>query len=165
LKADEAYGGLPNRRTLEIMEERKKYLTAKNEKSDNKNNGAILREIRALERVINLIKLIQDKLSGDFSGGLIKETLEEKLIENDGAKGPEDNRDIQVLYSYEQAITKDSKLDISFIRYEHNSKEYILIALKKYKSELIKWVYQGKIKLTPSILEEILKKSKKMGMR
>jgi hypothetical protein len=59
LKADEAYDELPNERTLKIMEEWKEYLIKKNEKS-NKNNGLIVREIKALERVINLIKIIQN---------------------------------------------------------------------------------------------------------
>jgi hypothetical protein len=150
---------LPNEVTLEIIEERKKYLLEKSNKQNNKNNGYILREIKALDKVINLIKLIKNIFPDD----LVNKIIEEKIIENDGVEKIDDNKGYKVLYSYEQNITESSKLDISFIEYEYNLKTYILIALKKYN--LLKWVYQGKIKFTPSILEEILKKSYEIGIK
>jgi hypothetical protein len=151
---------LPNEKTLEIIEERKKYLLEKVEKSNNKNSF-ILREIKALDKVINLIKLIQS----NFSDDLIKKTVEEKLIENNNDEETEEYKGYKILYSYEQEISKNNKLEISFLKYEYDSKGYIHIALKKYRNNLLKWIYQGKIKLTPSILEDILNKSHEIGMK
>ena len=50
---------LPNINTLKIIEERKNYLVQKSQKRDSVNTYE-LREIKALERVINLIVLVQN---------------------------------------------------------------------------------------------------------
>jgi len=42
-----------------------------------------------------------------------------------------------------------------------NTKEekHIVLVLKKYKKELFKWAYQGKIRITTEVLDEIIRKS------
>lgn len=143
---------LPNENTIKIMEERKKYLIEKTEKQQNRN-GFILGEIKALDRVINLINLVND----NFSEDTIKKIIEENLPENKITEQSDDDTGYKILYSYERDITENNKLEISFV--ENNLKRYIVLVFKKYRKNLFKWVYQGKVKLTASILEEILKKS------
>ena len=62
---------LPNSDTLKIIEERKNYLVQKSEKRDSVNTYE-LREIKALERVINLIVLFEN---------LMKRTPEDSFAE------------------------------------------------------------------------------------
>jgi hypothetical protein len=143
---------LPNEYTLDVIEKRKEYLIEKIKNPYNKN-GFIMKEIKALDRVINLLKLIQN----GFSDDLIKKIIEEKLIENDNVEKKDNDKRYNILYSYEQEMTKNSKLDISF------SEQYIHIALKKYN--LLQCIYQGKIKFTPSMLEGILKKAYEVGIK
>jgi hypothetical protein len=145
---------LPNCNTLEIIEERKKFLVKKNQKYTNKN-GYILAEIGALDRIINLIKIVQK------NSDLGIRIAEENLLENNGHEESNDNED-EILYSYEREINKNSKLDITFL--QNNGNKYIIVGLKKYKKSFLKWNYQGKVKFTPDILEEILNKGYEIGI-
>ena len=134
---------LPNSDTVKIIEERKKYLLQKSEKSAGKN-GYELRELKALDRIINLINLFQNTVPED-------------------TKTAADETDYDILQSYEREITNNSKLGVSFIKTKNTSKEYILLEQKKYKANQMKWAYQGKISLTPIILEEILRKTTELA--
>jgi hypothetical protein len=141
---------LPNENTLKTIERRKKYLI------ENQNkNGFVLEEIKALDRIINLLTLIRDKYSDDEIINLIEKATAETNVTGNSDN---DNEEHSVIHSYEQEITKNSRLDVSFIENKYDSKKYILLALKKYKPGSLEWIFQGKIKLTPSILEDILKK-------
>jgi hypothetical protein len=51
-------------------------------------------------------------------------------------------------------------LDISFTQY--NGNKHIVLALKKYKRDLLKWAYQGKIITTMEILESIFEKAQEI---
>ena len=145
---------LPNEDTLKIIEERKKYLIQKSEKTSSKNSYE-LREIKALDKIINLIKIFQNNLFYDFKKEIAENISNEKVNEEE----LNDDKNYKILHIYEQKMTKNSKLDVKFIEMKSNSKKYIILALKVYKEKLLKWVYQGKIELTPIILEEILNKS------
>ncbi|MDR0457320.1 MAG: hypothetical protein LBH20_11640 [Treponema sp.] len=151
---------LPNENTIKIIEERKKYLLERTEKQNNRN-GFILSEIKALDRISNLINLVKNNFPDDS----IKKMIGENLQESNVAEQADDDNGYRTLYSYDQDITENSKLEISFIEYENNLKRYIVLIFKKYKKNLFKWIYQGKIKLTSSILEEILKKSHEMEIK
>jgi hypothetical protein len=140
---------LPNNNTLEILEGMKNFLKTKSQKNNIPNSFA-LAEIGALDRAINLITLMQNNLPDDI--------LQKLATENEKNNTAEiEDPNYEVLYTFEKEITKNSKLDISFI--QHNEDKQILIALKKFKKKFFKWAYQGKIKTTTKTLEEILKKS------
>jgi hypothetical protein len=145
---------LPDNNTLKILEERKNYLITK---KDNNVKSYILAEIGALDRAINFIKLIHEKIPDEILKKIITENEQENKINR---KENDDNEKYDVLYSYEKEITKDLKLDISFIKYK--DEEHIILVLKKYKRNLLKWAYQGKIRTTVEILEEVIKKSREI---
>jgi hypothetical protein len=140
---------LPNNNTIEILEEMKNFLKTKSQRN-NIENGFILAEIGALDRAINLITLIQNNLPDDILKKLVTEN------EKDSTEKIEDSN-YEVLYTFDKEITKNSKLDISFIQY--NEDKQIVIALRKFKRNFFKWAYQGQIRTTPETLEEIIKKS------
>jgi hypothetical protein len=141
---------LPNNNTIEILEEMKNFLKTKSQKN-SKGNNFISAEISALDRAINLIKLIQDNLPNN----ILKKLVSENEKDNDTEETKENN--YEVLYSFEKEMTKNSKLDISFI--QHKEGKQIVIALKMFKRNFLKWAYQGKIKTITETLEEIIKKS------
>jgi hypothetical protein len=145
---------LPDNNTIKILEERKNFLINKDQKrnNDQKNNSEnsyIKAEIGALDRTLNLIKLIQNNFPDDV---LIKTTTEKEINHNDTVD-IEDN----VLYSFDRKITEDLKLEIAFI--QHNKEKQIVAVLKKYKKSMLKWAYQGKIRMTVEILKEIIEKA------
>ncbi|MDR1869763.1 MAG: hypothetical protein LBQ82_07235 [Treponema sp.] len=144
---------LPNEDTLKIIEERKDYLVKKSEKTPVKN-GYELREIKALEKIINLINVFQNNIPSE-----LKKEFAEKVFVEKANEEELDDKNYEVLHLYEQELAKNSILDIKFIEMKNNSKKYIILALKVYKEKSLKWVYQGKIRLTPIILEQILNKS------
>ena len=148
---------LPNEDTLKIIEERKEYLIQKSEKTPSKNSYE-LREIKALDKIINLINVFQNNIPSELKREIAEKNFNEKTNEDE----LDDNKNYDILHLYEQEITKNSILDIKFIEMKNNSKKYIILALKVYKEKFLKWVYQGKIKLTPIILEQILNKSKEI---
>jgi len=142
---------LPNDDTLKIIEERKKYLIKKSEK-DPEKNGYLIPEIKALDKVINLINLFQNvpsEFKREFADKNIKKVSEE-----------ESDNDYTVLQSFEQEITKNSILEIEHIEMKNTSRKFIILVLKVYKEKLLKWVYQGKIRLTVGVLEKILNQIK-----
>jgi DNA-binding TFAR19-related protein (PDSD5 family) len=143
---------LPDNHTIKIFEERRSYLINKNQKENGKN-GYVIAEIEAIDKTINFIKLVKNNFPDDILQQLIRENklknnVLEKIDENDGNK---------ILHSYERNITNNTKLEISFVEYEEE--KHIILVLKKYKKNLLKWAYQGKIRTTVKILEEIIKKS------
>jgi hypothetical protein len=148
---------LPNEDTLKIIEERKDYLIQKSEKKPVKNSYE-MREIKALEKIINLINVFQNNIPSELKKEIAEKNFNEKANEDE----LDDNKNYDVLHLYEQEITKNSILDIKFIEMKNNAKKYIILALKVYKEKSLKWVYQGKIRLTPIILEQILNKSKEI---
>ena len=148
---------LPNEDTLKIIEERKDYLVKKSEKTPSKNSYE-LREIKALDKIINLINVFQNNIPSELKKEIAEKNFNEKANEDE----TDDSKNYDVLHLYEQEITKNSVLDIKFIEMKNNSKKYIILALKVYKEKSLKWVYQGKIRLTPIILEQILNKSKEI---
>ena len=148
---------LPNEDTLKIIEERKDYLVKKSEKTPSKNSYE-LREIKALDKIINLINVFQNNIPSELKKEIAEKNFNEKANEDE----LDDNKNYDVLHLYEQEITKNSVLDIKFIEMKNNSKKYIILALKVYKEKSLKWVYQGKIRLTTIILEQILNKSKEI---
>jgi len=145
---------LPNEDTLKIIEERKKYLIQKSEKNPGKNSFE-LRELKALDKMINLINIFKNNIPSELKREIAEKNFNEKANEDE----LDDNKNYDIIDLYEQEITKNSILDIKFIEMKNNSKKYIILALKVYKEKFLKWVYQGKIKLTPIILEQILNKS------
>ena len=147
---------LPNEDTLKIIEERKDYLIQKSEKKPVKNSYE-LREIKALEKIINLINVFQNNIPSE-----LKKEIAEKVFVEKGNEEELDEKNYEVLHLYEQELAKNSILDIKFIEMKNNSKKYIILALKVYKEKSLKWVYQGKIRLTTIILEQILNKSKEI---
>jgi hypothetical protein len=138
---------LPDNNTIKILEDRKNFL--KNKKN-NAENSFILAEIGALDRTINLIKLFQNNLPDDILKKIITGN------ENNNVKEIKD-KDYEILYSFDKEITENLKLDISFIQYK--GEKQIIIVLKKFKREFLKWAYQGRIRTTVETLEEIIKKS------
>jgi len=148
---------LPNNETLKIINDRKNYLLKKSEKNPIKNSYE-LQEIKALERVINLLTLYNNSFPYDLKKEIMEKDFNEKNNENES----DDKNDYNILYSYEQEITKNSKLDVTFIRMKDSLKIYVILALKIYKDKLLKWVYQGKIKITPVILKKIFYKLKEI---
>jgi len=88
--------------------------------------------------------------------------MEKDFNEKNNENESDDKNDYNILYSYEQEITKNSKLDVTFIRMKDSLKIYVILALKIYKDKLLKWVYQGKIKITPVILKKIFYKLKEI---
>jgi len=143
---------LPNEDTLRVIEERKKYLIKKSEKTPEKNSY-VLQEIKALDKVLNLIKLFQNNVPSEFKKIIAEKPFSEKV--ND-----ELDDSYEILKLYEQEISKNSILEIKYIEMKNNSKRYIILALKVYKEKLLKWVYQGKIRVTQAVLEQILKQIK-----
>jgi len=143
---------LPNEDTLKIIEERKKYLNKKSEKNPEKNSY-VLQEIKALEKVINLINLFQSNVPSEFKKIIAEKPFNEKV--ND-----ELDDSYEILQLFEQEISKNSILEIKHIEMKNTSKKYIILALKVYKEKSLKWVYQGKIRLTAAVLEKILEKSR-----
>jgi len=144
---------LPNEDTLKIIEERKKFLVQKSDKTQEKN-GYVLQEIKALDKVINLINLFQNNIPSEFKKIIAEKPFNEKI--ND-----ELDDSYNILNLFEQEISKNSILEIKHIEMKINSKKYIILALKVYKEKSLKWVYQGKIKLTQAVLEQILNQVKK----
>ncbi|MDR2792391.1 MAG: hypothetical protein LBB61_01815 [Treponema sp.] len=145
---------LPDNNTLKILEERKNYLITK---KDANVKSYIPAEIGALDRAMNLIKLVHEKIPDEILKKIITES--EPVTKTNGEEH-DDNAKYDVLYSYEKEIAKDLKLDISFIKYKDD--KHVILALKKYKRNLLKWAYQGKVRTTLEILEEILEKSKEI---
>jgi len=144
---------LPNDDTLKIIEERKKYLVQKSEKA-SEINGYVLQEIKALEKVINLINLFQNNIPSEFKKIIVEKPFNEKV--ND-----ELDDSFEILQLFEQEISKNSILEIKYIEMKNTSKRYIILALKIYKEKSLKWVYQGKIRVTAAVLEQILNQIKK----
>jgi hypothetical protein len=141
---------LPDFNTIKILEERINFLKNKNKKN-NTVNSFVLAEIGALDRAINLIKIIKNNFPDDILKKILNENEIMNSIEEVGGN------EYEILYSFDKEITKYSKLDISFIQY--NEDKQIIIVLKKIKKDFLKWAYQGKIRITVEILEEIIKKA------
>jgi hypothetical protein len=138
---------IPDSRAFEILNERKNYLI---NKKQNKDNGYIKAEISALDKVITFSKYILN----NFPPELIKEIVEKSELETKTVEATEDGTEYEVLHSYERDLSKDFKITVSFIR--HQEKDQILLVYKKYKRRLFKWAYQGKVRITQTILAEIL---------
>jgi hypothetical protein len=141
---------IPNDRTFEILEGRKNYLV--NKMRDNDKNDYIKAEVYALDKIINFSKYILN----NFPDELIKEIIGKNELKNKTVEETEDDNEYKVIYSYERNLSKDFKMDISFIQHKEN--EEILLVYKKYKRKMFKWAYQGKIRITRAILEEIFNK-------
>jgi hypothetical protein len=80
--------------------------------------------------------------------------------ENNNNEEPEDEKEYEIIYTYEREITKNYKINISFINQRGN--KYILFEPKKYVKWKYRWENHGKYKITPTILEEVLKKTNEM---
>ncbi|MDR3325331.1 MAG: hypothetical protein LBS82_05035 [Spirochaetaceae bacterium] len=141
---------LPNNQTFEVLDRRKNYLVQKMQTKDN--NSYMQAEISALDKVMTFSKYILN----NFPHELIMEIIEKIGLEDKTSDETEDDKNYEVLYSYERSLSKEFKIDVSFIRYKEN--EQILLVYKKYKKTMFKWAYQGKIRITQAILEEILDK-------
>jgi len=144
---------LPTKSTLEVLERRKIYLLTKNQK--NNKNDYVNAEIKSLERIINFTRL--------FLINFPNEQLEKMAAEyesNNRTETVEDEKEYEVMYFYEKEVTKNYKINISFIK--QNEKNYILFEPKKYVKDKYKWEMRGKYRLTRAILEDILKKADEM---
>ena len=141
---------LPDDNSLKILEERKNYLI---NKSQNKGNSYVTAEISVLDKTINFIKLIQN----NFPDDILEKIITENELKNKNNNEDDDENNYKTLYSFDKNISKNLKLDISFTQY--NGNKQIVLALKKYKRDSLKWAYQGKIITTMEILESIFKKA------
>jgi hypothetical protein len=145
---------LPDTNTLKILEERKNYLNKRIE--NNTTNDYTLAEIGAIDRIINFFNLMRNNISDEIIRTIVEkqENRNEKKLIGEKYNG---EGNYEIVYSYEKELSKNYKLDISFVEYKEERQ--ILLSLKKYKKEFFKWVSQGKVRLDQTILEEILKKS------
>jgi hypothetical protein len=149
-----------NKDTFEILEERKKYLLQKKQKNgdDINKNGYINREIGALDRVINFTKLVLKNFPKETIENMINKYELDNI--NDYSKDLNTENECEIIYTYEKEIMTTYKINISFIK--QNTRKYILIEPKKYVIGKNKWENRGKYRITPTIMEEILRKWNEM---
>jgi hypothetical protein len=149
---------LPNNHTIKVFEKKRDYLINKNQKENGKN-GYVIAEIEAIDKAINFIKLIKN----NFPDDLLQQIIRENELNNTVSEETDADNGNTLLHSYEKNITTNTKLAISFVEYKEE--KHIMLVLKKYKKNLLKWVPQGKIRVPVEMLEEILKKSHEIAIK
>jgi hypothetical protein len=97
---------------------------------------------------------MQNNVTEDFLKKLISENESKNNSEED------DENKYKMLFSFEEYLEKKIKLDISYIQYNEN--KHIVLSLRRYKKDLFKWEYQGKIITTIEILEKIVGKAREI---
>jgi hypothetical protein len=147
---------IPNKNTFEVLEGLKNYLMEKNQKNGNKNDY-ILAEIKSLERITIFTKFVLNYFPNNYIEKMVIEY--ETKFENILNEQKEDDSKYEVIYSYEKRLSKNYKLNVSFIKYP--KEDYILIEPKKYVKNKFRWENHGKFKITPTVLEEILNEHNK----
>jgi hypothetical protein len=145
---------IPNNHTFKILEKRKSNLLKKN---INNDDSYVNWEIGALDRIMNFTKLVMNNFPNEIIEKLVNEY---DLNHKTNDEKPDDEREpFEILYKYEKNITKDFKINISFIKSEDR---YILFEPKKYVKNKYKWESRGRMRITAAVLEEALKKAKEI---
>ena len=146
---------MPGLNTLKTLETRKIYLLKKLH-TDTEKNSYLINEIRALEKAMNFIRWIIKNASNEAVQKTIEEYKAENknIIYNEELENDKYENESEIVYSYEEEMTKKYKLVITFLRTE--TENSILLESNRRKEDMVSWKRIGKFKVTSGILERIL---------
>jgi len=151
---------IPNLRTLDTLERRKKYLLKKESKNASAEKIAYEEaEIKALENILGFTEMVLTKIPID----VINKTIEEYKSENNisGDDMPEDDiyNDHKILRAGVAHSTKNHKVLYSFI--ERNNRSFILLRGRKFNPSRTGWETNGVFLFSKTTLDKVIKWYKK----
>jgi hypothetical protein len=156
---------IPSLNTIKTLEKLQNYILKKLQYNIDNNQPYIsyqIREVRALERTINLLKWIQNNISNDTVKETITKYKQENAINTEEALEWEDqlDREKNTIISNipDEYFNKKHKLKLTL--FENNGVKYISLESKRRKVNGIAWKNNGKIKMTLNKMEKIFKKIK-----
>jgi hypothetical protein len=151
---------IPGPNTLKILERRRIYLLKKSQ-CDIEKNTYLIKEIKALEQVMDFIKWMINnssddmikEITGKYKQENYKSSDEENDEENEG-----DKEKAEIVYGFlDEKFNKNHIMEIILSKEE--GVNYILMESKRRKTDNISWENAGKIKMTLHKLERILRRA------
>jgi len=168
----EIYGkntkNIPGFNTIRIFEKRKNYIIKKLENKIEKESYSkyLIEELRALERVMNFIKWIQNNIANDS----VKEMINQYKIENgkgideEGETEINNNEDEIVYGMIDEMQGRNHKFKI--ILTSNDGINYISISSQRRKKNITwKMTKEEEIKMTTNKFEKILRKVKEINLQ
>ena len=157
--------GPPSQYTLITLEARVNYLLDKLRR-DTEKNWYVLKEIRALGRIINFTKWLLNHAS-DAEVHTILERYEAEKPEApaEGAEAEDDEapeEQDEIRYTYEKKIRKNYKMRVFFIKNRLGT--FIKVESHRLTDDRITWRKAGEFFFTPQDLESILKRHREQGL-
>jgi len=159
---------IPSFNTIKTFEKRKNYIIKKLESKIEKESYSkyLVEELRALERVTNFIKWIQNNLAND----LVKEMINQYKIENDKGIDEENETEIknnkdEIVYGIiDEMQGRNHKFKI--ILTINDGINYISISSQRRKKNIMwEMTKEKEIKMTTNKLEKILRKVKEINLQ